>query len=244
MISCRSYDRDRGDRSSDIKKRLDDYTKRDETSSYSSSKGRDDYKSSRGDSYKTSGGGTARGGTDDYKREVEISRHSGSSSFAPSSTRIDATAASIKDRYSDRITTSDYSRSSARGDDIRNGSSSKSSRFYESQPETRYDRPPAPVATNTWTPSVPHPQFSSGMTTGDIWAAKQQQQQQQDTGNGWRGNNNMDDRSSGDYRFGSNDRKPAQQFIDPSRSNQYMAGNSSLMQSATRFGSNTHSTRW
>lgn len=81
------------------------------------------------------------------------------------------------------------------------------------------------------------------MNTGDIWAAKQQQQQQQqDTGNGWRGNNNMDDnRSSGDYRFSSNDRKPAQQFIDPSRSNQYMAGNSTLMQSATRFG---NSTRW
>lgn len=218
---------------------MDDYTKRDETSSYSSSsKGRDDYKSSRGDSYKTSSSSTVRGGADDYKREVEISRHSGSSSYAPSSTRIEATA-SLKDRYADRQS-SDY-RSSARNDDIRNGSSSKSSRFYESQAETRYDRPPAPVATNTWTPSAAHPQFPSGMTTGDIWAAKQQQQQQ-DTGNGWRGNNLDDNRSSGEYRFGSNDssRKPAQ-FIDPSRSNQYLAGSSTLMQNATRFG---NSTRW
>lgn len=231
---------------------MDDYQKRDDSSYSSSSKNRDDgYKSSRSDSYKTSGGGVGSGTSstsgvrDDYKRDVE--RHSGSSSsYITPSSRMDVSSSSLnKDRYSDRATTTSDYRSSSRNDDIRNGSSKSSSRFYDSQAETRYDRP-APPAPSAWTSSLTHQQFSA-MNPPDIWTAKQQQQ---DSGNGWN-RGNLDDSRSGisDYRFGGSgsDRKTSsnQQFIDASRSNQYMGGSSSLMQSAQRFGnSNSHNARW
>jgi hypothetical protein len=250
MHIFRSYDRpsdrdrDSNRSTSDIKKRLDDYPKRDEPSySSATSKSRDDGYKSRGDSYKSGGGSNIGRGADDYKREVEISRHS-SSSYS-SSSRIDNSGGSSMSKDSRYGTSTDYGRSSGSGgsgghrnDDSRNGSN-KAPRFYDTQPDTRthYDRPQ--VSASNWTPTVPHSQFPS-MNTGDIWSTKQQQQ---DTGNGWRGN--IDD-NRGDYsRFGGsgrNDRKAPQPFIDSHgpRSNQYMGGNANILQqSAQRFSNNS-----
>jgi hypothetical protein len=223
---------------------LDEYPKRDEPSysSTSSSKSRDDGYKSRSDSYKTgsNSSNTVTRGGDDYKREVEISRHS-SSNYTSSGRLENSSGGSSmsKDRYA---ATTDYGRSSGgghRSDDSRNGSN-KTSRFYDAQSDTRthYDRPQ--VSASAWTPSVPHSQFPSSMNTADIWSTKQQQQQP-DTGNGWRGN--IDD-NRGEYsRFGSgrNDRKAPPPFIDSHgpRSNQYMGGNANILQqSAQRFNNN------
>lgn len=74
-----------------------------------------------------------------------------------------------------------------------------------------------------------------GLNASDIWAAKQQQQE---SGAAWRGN--IEDRA--DYRFSNTERKPAQQFIDAPRTNQYLGNASALMQNAPRFSHNT--SRW
>jgi hypothetical protein len=224
LFICRTsqYDRERErerDRPTDIKKRLDDFSKpRDD----SYSKGRDDFKR---EPYKNN--------RDDYKREVEISRHS-SSGYGSTSSRIEPSTASLnKDRYSERSTGSDShyrGGGSSRNDDVR--TTSNKSRFFETQQDTRYERPAQSVTnTSAWNTNSTH-QYS--LNPNDIWNAKQQQQTQQDTGNSWRGG--MDDNR--DYRF-SNDRKVTSQYIEPNvRANQYMGGNSNLLQSASaRFNS-------
>lgn len=206
----RSTERVARDHLPEIKKRFDDYPKRDDTYT-SSSKGRDDGYKSRSD-YKSNRGG------DDYKREVEITRHSSGSYGTSSSNRIDS-------KYSDRPTsTSDYRSSGSSRNDDRNGSS-KSSRMYDSQPEARYDRNPVPpISSNAWAPA---PSFQN-LNASEIWAGKQQQHESSSAA--WRGNTHaIDDQR--DYRFQNPDRKPAQQFIDASRTNQYL-GNAAFMQNA------------
>ncbi|KAL7035268.1 hypothetical protein ACKWTF_008290 [Chironomus riparius] len=216
------YDRDRS--TTDIKKRLDDYPKRDD--GYSS-KSRDDYKR---DSYKSSGSSR-----DDYKRDVEVSSRSYNSS---SSNRIDSSLNSSKDRYSDRTSTSDYRSSGSRADDSRNDSSK--SRYYDSQSDTRYNRPPVVPSTTTWTGNTSHQSQFGGMGSTDLWNAAKAQTA--DNSASW-SRNNMDDNR--EYRFPNNDRKTSQHYpIDQSmRTTQYVSnGNSNIIPTtSTRFTGNP---RW
>ena len=200
---------------------MEEYSKRDD-SYQSTTKGRDDVYKSRGE-YKASS-------RDDYKREVAITSHPGVNPYTHSSSSTSRMLDSNK--YSERPSSTDFRMSgNARNDDSRNGSS-KSSRFYESQNESRYgDRSTAvPMSSNTW---APPPSFSN-MNSNEIWAAKQQQQQQE-SNSGWRGN--IDDRS--DYRFSSGNERKQSQFMDMP-SGMYMSGNNAI-QKAQRFSNNS---RW
>jgi len=216
------YDRDRS--TTDIKKRLDDYPKRDD--GYSS-KSRDDYKR---DSYKSSGSSR-----DDYKRDADIS----SRSYNSSSSRIDTSLNSSKDRYSDR-TSSDYRSGGSRVDDTRNDSSK--SRYYDSQSDTRYNRPPVVPSTTTWSGNASHQSQFGSMGTSDLWNAAKAQQQTTDNGASW-SRSNMDDNR--DYRFPNSDRKTSQHYpIDQTmRTTQYVSNGTSniIPTTSTRFAGNP---RW
>lgn len=141
-----------------------------------------------------------------------------------------------KDRYSDRTSSSDYRNTSSRNDDSRNGSTK--TRYYDTQPDNRYDR--SQVATNAglWNSNATHQQFTS-INTNDLWPQKQQQ----DSTSAWRGN--IDDNRYD--RFGNNERKTAPQYqIDPQslRTNQYISGtNSTILPTTTNRFNNTNS-RW
>lgn len=210
-----NYDRDRG--TSDIKKRLDNFQPK-----------RDDY--SKRDSYKSS--------RDDYKtRDADLPRHTSSSSYNASSSRIESSSTLSKDRYSDIRPASDY-RSSARGaiDDreSRNGSSSKPRYLEPSSSDSRFNDRPVVPATTSWNSSASHQTF--GINTASVWTEKQPDANP----TAWRG---VDDARLIN-RFPNNDRKPvvpASQFIDQSgRSNQFIGSNSNIIPSASRFSGNNN----
>lgn len=178
------YDRERG--SSDIKKRLSDFSsKRDD--SYSSK--RDHYKSSR---------------ADDFRRDIDVPVRHSSNSFGASSARVESASSISKDRYPER-SSSDYRGGSSRATDerdSRNGASKP--RFLEPPVENRFgERANAPSST-AWNSTAAHATF--GINTPGIWAEKQTADP-----SAWRG---LDDNRYD--RFTSNDRKPVTgQFIVP-----------------------------
>jgi len=204
-----NYDRDRG--TSDIKKRLDDFP----------SKRSDDSYSSKRDTYKS--------GHDDFKRDLDLPRHS-SSSYG-SSNRVESSSSVNKERYAER-STSDYRGTTIRSDDrdSRNGSG-KPRYVAEPQAETRFNERSNVAASTAWSSGAPHQPFSLNST--GIWAEKQPE----NNANAWRA---LDDRYG--ERYASNDRKPVipSQFIEPTvRSNQFIAPHSTIIPGG-RFPNNRY----
>lgn len=201
----RSSNYDRG--TSDIKKRLDSFP----------SKRVDENFSSKRDSYKTS--------REEFKRDLDLPRHS-NSSFGVGSARIDS---NTKERFTDR-STSNFRSNASRGDDrdSRNGSSKQ--RYMDQSAETRFNDRQNVASSGAWNASASHQSF--GLNTPGIWAEKQPDSS---TSSAWRG---LEDRYT--ERFASSDRKTLipTQFIEPVRSSQFIASNPTVP--GGRFGNNRY----
>ena len=213
-VSNRSsnYDRDRDRGTSDIKKRLDDFPSKRSDDSYSSK--RESYKSSR----------------DDFKRDLEVPRHT-SSSYGGGSNRIESNSTVGKERYSDR-SASDYRGTTARSDDRDSRNTSSKPRYLDPPAETRFSDRPTIASSGAWNSGASNQTFS--LNTPGIWA-----ENKVDTNStSWCG---LDDRYG--ERFASNDRKPliTPQFIEPSvRTNQFIAANPAIIARGSRFANNRY----